>query len=237
MFESLASSSAGNAYLVRRGGSTLGIEAGIPWRAYQRALDFKTSQLDAVVLGHEHGDHARCAQDLMRAGVDVYATRGTLDALGITGHRAHALPMKAEVKVGDWRILAFPAIHDAAEPCGFLIGHGDYRLAYLSDSAYSPFRFDGLVEIALEANFSMKALLASVERGGVEALHASRIIKSHLSIERAVEILEANDLSRCKVIWLLHMSNSNSDAAAFKAAVEAATGIPVRVAEERGVTA
>lgn len=210
----------------------IGIEAGISFKQYQRALDFRISSLDFVLISHEHGDHAKAAKDLTKAGVDVYATRGTLDALGLSGHRVHALTQLEEAKVGPWRILPFPAVHDAVEPCGFLVGHGDYRLLYLSDSAFTPYRFTGLVEVAIEANFSVESLLERVEEGHVNSFQAARVIRSHLSLEECIRLLTSNDLSRCRAIHLLHLSSGNSDEAAFKEAVERATGIPTFVAGE-----
>jgi phosphoribosyl 1,2-cyclic phosphodiesterase len=229
----LASGSGGNAYVLEHDGRQLLLEAGIRYQDLQRGLGHGVSRLDACLVSHEHGDHGKGAARVAAAGVDVYATAGTLAGLGLTGHRAHALAPLVPTQAGVWRVLAFPAIHDAAEPSGFLIGAGDDLLLYVTDSAFCPYRFEGLTHVMVEANYSMEILQRNLEGGRLPASHMARVIRNHLSIERCVELLRANDLSRVQEIHLLHMSNSNSDAAAFKRRVERATGRPVRVAEER----
>src|SRR5690606_21236594 len=83
----LASSSAGNAYLVSDGRTPLLIECGLPFRDLRQRLGFGVTSLAGCLLSHEHADHARAARDILRAGVDLYATWGTVNALELTGHR------------------------------------------------------------------------------------------------------------------------------------------------------
>lgn len=234
----LASGSGGNAYVLENdAGRRLLLEAGIRWQDLQRALGFGISRLDACLVSHEHGDHGKAAAKVAAAGVDVYATAGTLGELGLTNHRARVLRPLETATIGDWRVLAFPAVHDAAEPCGFLVATGDSKLLYVTDTAYCAYRFDGLTDVMVEANFSMEILQRNLEAGRLPAAQMARVIRNHLSVERCIELLRANDLSRVAEIHLLHLSNGNSDAADFKRRVERATGRPVRVAEERSVTA
>lgn len=230
----LASGSGGNAYALEHDGHQLLLEAGVRYQDLQRALGHRVTSLDACLVSHEHVDHGKAAARVAAAGVDVYATRGTLGELGLTGHRARALPLLQTVDVGPWRVLAFPAVHDAAEPCGFLVAIGAEKLLYVTDTAYCAYRFDGLTAVMVEANFSMEILHRNLEAGRLPAAHMARVIRNHLSIERCVELLQANDLSGVAEIHLLHLSSSNADEAEFKRRVERATGRPVRVAEERG---
>ena len=58
---------------------------------------------------------------------------------------------------------------------------------------------------------------------------AERLIKSHFSIENVLAFLRANDLSKVKEIWLIHLSDGNADAGKFARMVEAATGKPVYI--------
>lgn len=231
----LASGSGGNAYVLEHDEHQLLLEAGIRYQDLQRLLGHGVTRLDACLVSHEHGDHGQAAAKVAAAGVDVYATGGTLAGLGLKGHRAHALAPLTSTEVGAWRVMAFPAIHDAAEPCGFLIGAGESLLLYVTDSAYCPYRFEGLTHVMVEANFSMEILQRNLESGRLPAVQMARVIRNHLSIERCVELLQANDLSRVSEIHLLHLSNGNSDAAEFKRRVERATGRPVLVAAERTI--
>lgn len=231
--EIIASGSSGNAYaLHQEGGAPLLIEAGINYKRLQAALKHRVTRLAGALISHEHGDHAKAARDLMRAGVDVYATAGTFEALGLTGHRAHTLvPLRAEVISEDWTVLPFKAVHDAAEPVGFVIRARDGdRLLYLSDSAYCEPTFEGLTHVMVEANYSESIMHDRVMKGSLDKLVAVRTIRNHMSLERCVQLLNANDLTRVREIHLLHLSDGNSDERAFKETVERATGVPTYVA-------
>ena len=59
-----------------------------------------------------------------------------------------------------------------------------------------------------------------------------RVMKSHMSIETAKEFLRVNDLSQVREIWLIHLSDGNSDAERFKREVAELTGKMVFVADK-----
>jgi phosphoribosyl 1,2-cyclic phosphodiesterase len=221
----LASGSSGNVYYITDNQTPLLLEAGIPWKRIQQGLNFKTSGIAACICSHEHGDHAKAIKDVMRAGIDVYASRGTLDALGVTGHRAVTIKAKEQIKIGTWTILPFDTVHDAAEPLGFLLANqaGD-KLLFLTDTAYSPYRFSGLNYIMIECNYSLDILRANVENGSVPVELKNRLLKSHFSLQNVKEFLKANDLSRVQEIYLLHLSDGNSDEARFKREIQELTG-------------
>lgn len=232
IFRPLASSSAGCAYLLSGGGAPnpLLIEAGVPFKTIQRATDFRVSALAGCVVSHCHGDHAMAAKDVAKAGVDVFASRETLRALGL-GHRGRVLAPREETMIDRWLVLPFEAVHDAPGTLGFVIGspHGE-RLLYLTDSCYSPFTFDGLTHIAVECNYSSDIIKDRTREGAVHAERYKRTVRTHMSLERLIEMLQANDLRQVEEIHLLHLSAANSDEAEFKRAVERATGKPVHVA-------
>ena len=50
----LASGSTGNCYIVNDGNSTIVIDAGIPFKKIQVGVGFNTSQIDGVLISHEH---------------------------------------------------------------------------------------------------------------------------------------------------------------------------------------
>ncbi len=64
----------------------------------------------------------------------------------------------------------------------------------------------------------------------VEPALKNRLLKSHFSLENVKEFLKANDLGKVQEIWLLHMSNGNSDSERFKREVQELTGRMVFVA-------
>lgn len=206
----------------------------MPWKEIRKGLNFQTTALDGCLITHHHKDHARSAADVMRAGVDLYATGAAFEAMAIPGgphHRFKPLIYRRTVTVGEWwRVMAFEAHHDAPGTAGFWIEDKDGdKLVFLTDSAFSYYTFPGAGVYMVEANFSEKILQRNVDDGLIDAARARRVRENHMSIERVVEMLGRNDLSRCRQIMLLHGSDGNSDSEQFKRMVEEATGIPTTV--------
>lgn len=235
----IASGSGGNAYALHsEGEASLLLEAGVKYRELQVALNHQVTQLAGCVLSHEHLDHAASAERLTRAGVRVHATPGTLAALNLTGHRVVPLSLLEQHRVGSWRVTPFKAVHDAAEPAGFLIedAQGD-RLLFITDSAWCAYTFPGINLVLIECNYDVEMLNGAVMKGKLLPQVAARTIRNHMSLANCIKTLQANDLSHCRQIVLLHLSNGNSHEVRFKQAVEAATGIPTTIAPEKGLLA
>lgn len=223
-----ASGSSGNCYTVNDGETVVMLDCGLPFRRIERLTGFLLPA--AVLVTHEHKDHSKAAQDFMRRGVDVYMTAGTAAALGIGAqHRLHILNPMEQTTVGRITVSAFPTQHDAREPCGFLLDDGDDRVLYATDTYYIKYQFPGVTKMLIEANHSYKILEENVGAHILNKALAERLIKSHFSIENVLAFLRANDLSKVKEIWLIHLSDGNADEGQFARIVEAATGKPVYI--------
>jgi len=227
----LASGSRGNCYRVTDGRTPLLLECGIPYKEIQKKLNFKTSEIAACLVSHEHKDHSKAVKGVMKAGINCYMSQGTAEALGVSGHRIHIIEAKHQFKIGSWTILPFETEHDAVEPIGFLLANraGD-KLLYATDTYYIRYRFQGLTHIAVECNYSLDILRTNVANGTVEPALKSRILKSHFSLENVKKFLQANDLSKVQEIWLLHLSEQNSCEKRFKEEVQKITGKPTYIA-------
>lgn len=126
--------------------------------------------------------------------------------------------------------MPFATVHDSPGSLGFLIAGPTGRCVYLTDSAYSPVRFEGVTHFCIECNFSREIIRSNVETNAIGRERFRRTYSNHLSLDRVIDMLMANDLSKVEEIWLLHLSDVNSDEAEFKDAVRRATGKPVYVA-------
>ena len=230
----LASSSAGNAYLVTDGRFPLLLDCGLSYRELQRATGYKLTGLAGCLVGHEHADHSKAAPDLMRAGINCYMSAGTAEALGLNGHRVRVVKALEQFTLGAWTVLPFEAIHDAREPLGFLVAGEGEKILYLTDTAYCRYRFRGLTRIMIECNYSREILDRNIEAGKLHPGMRRRLLRSHMSLDRVMDFLAANDLAAVREIILVHLSDGNSDAEEFKRQVQAATGRMVRVAEKGG---
>lgn len=232
-FRPIASSSAGNAYILSWGGEEpLLLDAGVSFDAIQQATRFRVASLAGCLITHAHGDHCRAVQKLLTRGVDCFATSATWRQIGKfgIGHRAHDIDPMVDFQIGNWQIKPFIAVHDAEGTVGFMVARGDKRCLYLTDSCYSPYRFDGLTHIFVEANHSAEIMLERVAAGGFNTDRYKRSTMSHMSIERLIEMLKSNDLSKAEEIHLLHLSDGNSDEAKFRQMVQEETGVPTFVA-------
>jgi phosphoribosyl 1,2-cyclic phosphodiesterase len=226
----LASGSSGNAYLVSDRHTTLLMECGISYKEIQRKLNFKTAEIDACLVTHEHKDHSKAIKDILKAGIDCYMSEGTIDVLGVSGHRVKPVKPLKQFSINTFIVLPFDIEHDAVEPLGFLLysTKTKEKLLYITDTAYIRYQFKGLTHIMIECNYSIETLKNNAELN-IEV--KKRIIKTHFSLENVKEFLKANDLTKVEQIWLLHLSDNNSDAERFKREIQELTGKEVYIAE------
>jgi phosphoribosyl 1,2-cyclic phosphodiesterase len=229
--ETLGSSSKGNCYRLKSGERSLLLECGMPWKEIRRKLNFETSKLDGCLVSHFHADHARCLGDLLKNGVTVHATEDTFSQWDSANHhRAKKVTSKSRYVIDQhWAAWCFDTVHDAPGSVGFIVSDGEDRLAFLTDTAYCQYIMPQCSIIMIEANYSEAILAANVEAGHIEPARAKRVLQNHMSIERVIDFCKQQDLSKCRLVYLIHLSDGNSNADLFKKMVQEATGIPVRV--------
>lgn len=235
----LGTGSSGNCYKVEIGTATLLLECGLPYKVIQKKLNFKVSEIDACLVTHEHMDHAKAVKDLMKAGIDCYMTRGTAEALGVSGHRLKTFRPFEEARyyseeLKDLIILPFEAVHDVKEPVSYYIRtfskiEKTESLVFVTDSAYLKYKIPDCDCLMIECNYVKSVLDKQVEDGKLNIDLRNRIVKNHLSLETLVEALKVADLSRCKHIYLMHLSDVNSDEELIKRTIQETTGVEVVV--------
>ena len=206
-FEALASSSAGNAYVVTDRDTRILVECGVSHKKLQKLSGFSLSEFQACLVSHEHKDHAKAVADLISRGMAVYMSPGTADALETDA--VNLIEDRSQFNVGSLDIVPFTTFHDAAEPLGFLIKSrvdGDV-LAFATDTVNLRYKFPGLNILAIEANYD-KHILERCERMPEKVRH--RITNSHMEIDTLCDYLRSLDLSQCREIHLLHLSDATS---------------------------
>lgn len=206
-FEALASSSQGNAYIVSDRDTRILLECGVSHKKLQKLSGFSLSEFRACLVSHEHKDHAKSIDELINRGMDVYMSQGTAEALEtdcIT-----LIEDMEQFNIGSFDIVPFATFHDAKEPLGFLIKSrvdGEV-LAFATDTVNLRYRFPGLNILAIEANYD-KDILARCEKLPEKVRH--RIENSHMEIDTLCNYLSSLDLSACREIHLLHLSDATS---------------------------
>lgn len=229
----LASGSAGNCYWISDGKTPLLLECGIPIREIKKGLDFRLSEVAGCLISHEHFDHCLEFFQLIKHGIDVYMSPGTIEALNAPDmHRLHKVKPKRRYEIGSWIVKPLKAQHDAAEPLNFLLWskHTGEKLVYLTDTFYTRYKFHEPNYIMVECNYSKDILDENIRKGVIPPAMKKRLLQSHMSLKTVKDFLRANDLSQVREIWLLHLSDNNSDADRFKREVQELTGKPVYVA-------
>ena len=223
----LASGSRGNAYIISDGTTTLLLDAGIPFREIQKGCGFQTSSIKGCLVTHRHGDHAKAIPKLLQRGITVYSNADVAELYpGV-----HQIDALKEVPAGTLRVLPFEAEHDV--PCyGYQVTSAETgeKLVYITDSAYVRYTFTGLTHIMIEANYAQEIIIDNAKHDRIPLYLAERVIQTHMSIETLLELLRANDMSKVRQIYLLHLSDGNSDAEAFKRRVQQETGAEVCIA-------
>lgn len=212
IFRSYASSSEGNAYMVSDGMTDILIECGLSHKKLQQSCGFKLTKLHGVLVSHEHKDHCKCVEKILSSGIPVYLTQGTARALELPEKLldlATEMVAGEQFCIGTIDIMPFSTFHDAQEPLGFVMQSqvdGDI-IAFATDTVNLPYNFPGVNLLAVEANFQQDILDRS-ERMPEKTKH--RVSNTHMEIDRLCDCLRRMDLSRCREVYLLHLSSAMS---------------------------
>lgn len=218
-FGSAGSGSEGNALLVESGKTRILIDCGFAIRELRQrlaTLNCALESLSAIVVTHEHSDHANGVARLARQlGVPVWLTHGTLRMLGVdafAGVELRILSGGMRVEIGALEVEAFTVPHDAREPVQFTIGNGRHRLGVLTDAGCSTPHIEaclsGCHALVLECNHERTLLESGPYPPGLKRRVASRV--GHLDNETAAHILRAIDCSKLQHIVAAHLSKQNN---------------------------
>lgn len=227
----IGSGSTGNCYILKSDtGKTLIMEAGLTWSNIQKALQFNYINVEGCIITHEHKDHCKAAKDVAKAGINVYASQGTINAIGLSKNRfAKICKVSDPLVLGEFKIMGFDVKHDAADPFGFLIQHKECgTVLFLTDTYYVEYKFPDINNIIIEANYDADIMNGKNAPGFLK----NRIIKSHMSINTTVKMLNNMDLKNVNNIVLCHLSNTNSNEDDFLLKTVQATGCKVHIANK-----
>jgi len=239
-FRSLGSGSSGNATVVEghcgKRVTRLLLDCGFGLRQLDSRLaqaGLSASQISAVFITHEHGDHIGCARQFaLREKRPVWMSPGTHAALGepaFEGWLRHAQD-GIPIDLGDLQIMPFTVPHDAREPLQLSCTDGAQRLGILTDlghaTAHVLEQLVGCQALLLECNHDTDLLATSAYPDFLKQRVGGRY--GHLSNADAADIAKAVCHSGLKHIVAAHLSSQNNrpDLArsALSSAVERADG-------------
>jgi phosphoribosyl 1,2-cyclic phosphodiesterase len=243
-FVSLGSGSRGNASLVESGSTLLMIDCGLPCKVLEerlRAVDREPRDVTAILLTHEHADHAQGAVAFARRhNTPVWMTPGTSSAIP-TLTQVHHLSCHRPLTIGGIDVQPYPVPHDAREPCQFTFTAAGRRLGMLTDAgSITPHIVERLKDcdaLALECNHDPEWLQNGPYPESLKARVASRY--GHLNNHQTAELLRR--IGSLRVQWLLglHLSERNNSPEQVRATLEPAlakTRFPLHLATQDAPT-
>ena len=212
----LSSGSVGNSILVESDGRAVLIDAGISCRELEKRMSVvgvEPTQVEAIVLTHEHADHMRGARRFCSEHhVPVYATKGTLALTPLDGTKRTVIAAGHGFEIGQLRLRPFKVRHLAAEPVAFTIISGSKKIGIASDlGSITTNVIEEMSEsdlILVEANYDEKMLLAGTYPEFLK--RAIRGDHGHLSNADAGALSAKAAAENTEKVVLVHLSKENN---------------------------
>jgi phosphoribosyl 1,2-cyclic phosphodiesterase len=214
---SLGSGSKGNATLVDTGETLILIDCGLARRDVEERLQARglsATDIDAILVTHEHGDHCRGVVALSKTyDLPVFLTTGTASSAKLEGlDRGVIIRPEDRFDVGDCHIAAEPVPHDAREPVQFCLWSGALKLGVLTDlGSITPHviqTFGGCDALVLEFNHDPVMLAEGPYPRSVKARVGGDY--GHLANAQARLFLDHADTTKLRMLFVAHISQQNN---------------------------
>jgi phosphoribosyl 1,2-cyclic phosphodiesterase len=238
-FASLSSGSKGNCLVVEvrdaAGPTRVLIDNGLKLREAERRLarlGLAPSDIDGILVTHEHGDHSCGVFDFAAAhGVTVYLSYGSLSMLKdegkvVDGVKTRIVNGREKIAIDALEVQPFTVPHDAREPVQYVLSDGAARLGVLTDigvsTAHVEQTLSGLDALVLECNYDYDMLWGGAYPRWLKERIAGPF--GHLDNRESERLLGALDRSRLKHVIGAHLSQQNNRPELARAALARAMG-------------
>ena len=216
------------------------LEVGFPLKEIQKKLIVKKiniNEIEAYIVTHNHNDHSCAAKDLIARNKKVYGNKYITNDNPVTTLEHN----EKRYVAADISVTPFKVEHDAPDTLGYIIQSSLETILFVTDCKYfsadlSRIKFD---YVLIEANYDGQSIhfayneaknnsdLANIKR-------YERLMNSHMSLKNCIEHLNRLDLSNCKAIFLMHLSDRNSNEHVFIDRVKKATGVKTFACKKNG---
>jgi glyoxylase-like metal-dependent hydrolase (beta-lactamase superfamily II) len=226
------SNSSGNSYALDTGEEILLIEAGCKMADVKKAIDYRLADVVGCIVTHEHGDHAKCAVEYARFGVNVYGPEALKNKKDFPYGKFMPLTESITKKIGSFSVTPFVNHHDVPI-FGYLIYHKDMGVMLFSTDSYKiDMALTGINHFLIEANYSDAIIKENFKNGKIDKHQVDRIMLSHMSLDYCVKYLRDCQADRtARTITLCDLSDRNSDPKQFRDTVAGAFAIPTFIAQ------
>jgi len=224
----LGSGSSGNSLLIKANNTLLLVDCGFTMKETQSRLEglgLSLSDIDAILISHEHGDHMRGVGPISRKyNVPVWLTHGTFHRTRDNRFARYQLFHAHEpFFIGDIEVDPFPVPHDAAEPCQFVFTCNETRFANVTDlgvcTPHVRAKLANLHGLVIECNYDPDMLRNGPYPPSLQARIRSEY--GHLGNDQAAQLISQIDHSMLQHVLLGHLSEQNNADAVALAAVQA----------------
>lgn len=213
----LGSGSAGNCAYVETEETRVLIDAGFSIRQIRQRLASigrAPENLTAILVTHEHGDHAQGLAGLSeKLRVPIYCNRPTQEAIEFQSRtrleQCRLFATGASFDIGDIAVETFMVPHDAQDPVGFMLRTGGGNIGFLTDLGHATRlvleRVRAANVLVLEANHDLQMLQDCLHRPwSLKQRIASR--HGHLSNDEAADVVEQIMSAELRHLYLGHLS-------------------------------
>jgi phosphoribosyl 1,2-cyclic phosphodiesterase len=199
------------------GGELILVDCGFTLKQAEARLariDVRPADLSAILVTHEHSDHAGGVAALAyKYAIKVFASYGTLKSAGKSGSTliGDSINTHSSFNIGSVEVQPVVVPHDAREPTQFVFRHMGIKVGVISDlGCITPFvveqyrELDGLL---MESNYDFPMLSKGRYPERVKRRIASNL--GHLSNEQAAGFLDQVAHPRLRVV-VGHISEENN---------------------------
>ena len=196
-------------------------------RDEETGLGLTLERIDAVLVTHDHNDHAGCAGSLKRP---IYATAGTRRACMLEAERVIA---GNRFTVGALEVTPVLLPHDAEETVGYVLSDGHARVGILTDCGHDApdvaQAYAGCDVLVLETNHDLQLLRTGPYPHSLKRRVGGRL--GHLSNEQAASLLRMlmQHAPPPKLVVAAHLSQANNRPMLAKRALDRVVGRQSRV--------
>lgn len=210
--QTLASGSSGNCTFIDSGCSKILVDAGIGVRKLSKFLGqigVSMEEIDAVVVSHEHLDHAKAITSIP---VPVYVSSATAHLWHKKVDSLSEFNSGGGFEVGAMTINTFPVPHDALDPVGFTVEAKGKKVGVVTDIG----RETGVVSdrlrdcdmLVIESNHDERQLLSGLYPWELKQRIGGSL--GHLSNRQCSNLLCGVAHDKLRFVVLAHLSESNN---------------------------
>ncbi len=241
----LGSSSSGNCYILtfenENCTQSIMVECGFSFKEILKKMmmvNVGFNDIESCLITHGHQDHSNAINELIARYIPVFASKE------VVGSKGYQLEPGTDACIApDIFVTPFGVEHDFPNSLGFIIHSkmSNEIILFINDCKFtkadlSNFEFD---YIFIECNYIDKIVRklysdATKENDIGMINRYSRLINAHMSLYGTLKTLRKLNLSKCKGIFLMHLSDGHANEYLMKKAVQNATKVPTFVCGKYG---